>query len=103
MRRHTKRPEDIKEIINKVLRRLEKKGSNKTEKILGAWQKIAGGPALNHSRPVSVKRGIITVEVDSSTWLYTLSLKKKEILSGLQKELKEERIKDIRLRIGDIT
>jgi predicted nucleic acid-binding Zn ribbon protein len=102
-KRHAKKPEDIKGIIGKVIGKLEKKGPGKREKVLNAWRKIAGQAAAGHSRPVSVKRKIITIEVDSSTWLYSLSLKKGSILKALRPELKdEEDIKDIRFRIGDV-
>ncbi|MBU0759852.1 MAG: DUF721 domain-containing protein [Candidatus Omnitrophica bacterium] len=102
-RKHTKRPEDIKGIIDKVINRLEKRGPGKKEKILAVWQKVAGSKAASHSRPIGIKRRILTVEADSSTWIYSLSLKKREMLKNLQWELKEEGIKDIRFRMGDIT
>ena len=102
-KKQTKRPEYIKDIVGKVINRLEKKGPGKKEKILMAWQKIAGLKAVRHSRPVGIKRKVLTIEVDSSTWFYSLSLKKREALKNLQKELKKEGIKDIRFRMGDIT
>lgn len=102
-KKQTKRPEYIKDIVDKVINRLEKKGPGKKEKILIAWQKIAGPKAASHSRPVGIKRKVLTIEVDSSTWIYSLSLNKREALKNLQKELKEEGIKDIRFRAGDIT
>lgn len=101
-KRQTKRPEGIKGIIGKVISRLEKRGPDKKEKTLKAWHKTAGEPAAAHSRPVSIKRKIITIEVDSSTWLYNLSLRKGSILKALQAELKEEEIKSIRFRMGDV-
>jgi predicted nucleic acid-binding Zn ribbon protein len=102
-KRHTKRPEDRKEIIGKVIGKLEKRGPGKKEKVLNAWKKTAGQAAAGHSRPVGVKRKIITIEVDSSTWLYNLSLKKGSMLKALRLELQdEEDIKDIRFRMGDV-
>lgn len=102
-RRQAKRPEDIKGIISKVIGKLEKKGPDRREKLLRAWQKIAGGAAAAHSRPTGIKRKILTIETDSSTWLYSLSLKKNSILKDLRTELKKEEISDIRFRMGDIT
>nr|MBC8473714.1 DUF721 domain-containing protein [Candidatus Omnitrophota bacterium] len=59
--------------------------------------------AARHSRPTSIKRKILAIEVDSSTWLYELSTKKRELLRELKKELKEYKIDDIRFRMGDIS
>ncbi len=102
MRKKIKTPEGINNILCNVIRRIEKQGPGKKEKILNAWQGIAGEPASCHSRPVSIKRKILTVEVDSSTWLYALSLKKKGLLTGINRELGQHEIEDIRFRMGDI-
>lgn len=103
MRKRAHRPEDIKKILNKVIGKIEKQGPGKKEKILNAWQNIVGDKASSHSRPVSIRRRILTIEVDSSTWFYTLNLKKKSILKDMKKELTEYRIEGIRFRMGDIT
>ena len=103
MRREKKRPEDIRGILNKVIEKIEKQGPGKKEKILQAWQGVAGEKASGHTRPVNIRRNVLTIEVDSSTWLYELSLKKRSILKDIKKELTQYKIKDIRFRMGDIT
>ena len=103
MRRKTKRPEDIKGIVSKVIGKIEKQGPGKKEKILNAWKKSAGEKAASHSRPVGIRRKVLTVEIDSSTWLYELSLKKKHILRDIKKELGQGNMEDIRFRMGDVT
>lgn len=102
-KKQRKRPEDIKDILNKIIAKIQKHGPGRKEKILNVWQKAVGEKAKAHSRPVTIKRKVLTVEVDSSTWLYTLNLKKKSILDYLKKELGEDKIKDVRFRMGDIT
>lgn len=103
MRRKTKRPEDIKGILSKVLGKIEKQGPGKKEKILSAWQASVGERAASHSRPVGIRRKVMTVEIDSSTWLYALNLKKKRILRDIKRELGEGNIENIRFRMGDVT
>lgn len=103
MKKTKKQPEGIKNILGKVLGTIEKKGPGQKEKILKAWQKTASEKAARHSRPTSIKHNILTIEVDSSTWLYELSTKKRELLRELKKELKEYKIDDIRFRMGDIS
>jgi hypothetical protein len=40
--------------------------------------------------------------MDDSSWLYELTIQKKEILKKLSTELKSKKIKDITFRIGDL-
>jgi len=55
---------------------------------------------LGHIKVKYFSKGILSVSVDSSSWLYSLSLKKEELLSKLKKEHPE--IKNINFRIGEI-
>ncbi len=103
MRKKTQKAEGIKGILDNVIGGIETKARGKKEKILNAWQGIVGEKAATHSRPASIRQKVLTIEVDSSTWFYSLSLKKNSILKDINKELGEDKIKDIRFRTGDIT
>lgn len=103
MRRTTKKPEEIKHILDKVIGKIGKQCPGKKDEILNAWQRAVGNKASSHSRPVSIKRRILTIEIDSSTWMYELNLRKKGILKDIRKELGEDKVSDIRFRMGDIT
>jgi len=102
VRRTTKKPEDIKAIIVGIIKKIEKQGPGKKEIISHAWEQAVGGKAITHSRPVEVKKGILVIEVDSSAWLYDLTVKKQFLLGELKKKLEAYNIKDIRFRIGDV-
>jgi hypothetical protein len=104
-KREKTKPEDIKNIINSVIEKIEKQGPGKKEKILDAWKKAAGEDINGHSRPVSVRREVLTIEVDSSTWFYAINLKKRDIMKRLNNDKKENdiKIKSIKLRMGEIT
>lgn len=101
-RKTGKKPEDIGHIISQVIKKLDTKTHGQKEKIAQAWQSAIEPKAISHTRPVAVKKNVLTVEVDSSTWLYMLSLKKKNILENMGKSLGESKIKDIRFRMGEI-
>lgn len=103
MRKKTKKPEGIGGILVKVLGKIEKQGPGKRERILEAWREAAGEKALLHSRPVGIKRKALIIEVDSSTWLYDLSLKKRSTLRYIKTKLEEYKIEDIKFRMGDIS
>lgn len=100
--RKTKRPQDIKDILKKVIGKIEKQGPDRKEKILNAWQRIAGDKAASHSRPVRITRKKMVIEVDSSTWFYSLTLQKNRLLREIIQELGEDQVKDIRFRMGEI-
>ena len=59
--------------------------------------------AVSHTKPAAIKKNVLTVEVDSSTWIYFLSMKKKGILESMKKTLGKGKIEDIRFRIGEIS
>ena len=46
------------------------------------------------------RKGVVGVNVDSSVWLYSLSLGKEELLNKVSK--KNKAVKDIRFRIGSV-
>ena len=63
------------------------------------WRKLVGAKAARHSRPTSLRRGELLVAVDSSAWLWNLSLQRQELLEGLRAAWGPETVKAIRLRI----
>ena len=93
----------LSDLIKKAVRDLKGKGLFTEEEIREAWREAVGGDAARHSVPVSFKKTSIFVNVDRSSWLYELTIKKKEILKKLEERLVGKKFKDIRFRIGDIT
>jgi predicted nucleic acid-binding Zn ribbon protein len=102
-RKKGKRPEGIGGIISQVIKKLDTKTHGSRQEIVEAWQKAVEPRAASHTRPVAIKKNILTIEVDSSTWLYFLSLKKKNIMENMKKALSKGKIEDIRFRIGEIS
>jgi len=62
--------------------------------------KVLAKGAREHIKINYFKKGILSLNIDSSSWLYSLTLQKEEILAKLGKCSSD--IKDIRLRIGAI-
>ena len=102
-RKKGKKPVDIGNIISHVIKKLNKKTHGQRGEIVQAWQNAIEPKAIAHTKPVAIKKNILTIEVDSSTWLYFLSLKKKNILESMKKILGKGKIEDIRFRMGEIT
>lgn len=58
---------------------------------------------LGHIKFNTLKKGTLNLNVDSSSWLYALTLKKEELLLNLNKGLnKADEIQDIRFFIGTV-
>lgn len=95
-------PSPLEKIVRDVLKKMGVKRPGE-EEVGDAWAKAVGDAAAKHSRPVSLRKSVLTVHVDGSGWLYELTTRKREILAGLAQDLTgRKKIKDVRLRIGDI-
>ena len=91
----------IGEILKSVFEKLESGRTFTREDIEERWKELVGEPGFKHSRPVVFKKGILSVRVDNSVWLQDLSMKKRKILKGLQRELGKDKISDIQFKIGE--
>lgn len=92
----------LAQILNKVIKDMAGPKRLTAEEIASAWKYAAGKAAAKHTKPVSIKKGQICINVDRSSWLYELTISKKKILEKLNGKLKKKKIKDIRFRIGEI-
>lgn len=89
-------------LLDKVIKNLGKREPLTEEDIIEVWKEAAGEAAARHSRPVSFRKSALVVNVDGSSWLYELTMKKKEILKKLEGAFKPKNVREIRFRIGEI-
>lgn len=91
----------IKDVARGVLKRLAKDGPAGRDRIKKAWEKAAGKGFRGHTLPVSFRKRRLVVNVDSSGWLYEITMKKREISAKLKRALKDD-FAELRFRIGEI-
>jgi len=91
----------ISEVAGKFIQELTGKRAQKNEKVREAWHKAAGPKFQKHTQPTSFRKKTLVVNVDSSGWLYELTMNKVEIIARLKKSLKDD-FKELRFRIGKI-
>ena len=60
------KPEDIGGVINQVIKKLDAKTHGQREDVVKAWQGAIDENATAHTKPVAIKKNILTIEVDSS-------------------------------------
>ena len=89
-------------LLKTVIKALGPGGRVSEEEMAEAWEEAVGAQAATHSRPVSLRRGELIVNVDGSSWLYELTLKKRGITEKLTAKLRKGKLKNIRFRIGEV-
>ncbi len=67
-----------------------------------AWRQAAGEQLAALSRPGQVRRGVLEVLVTSSTLVQELGFQKQQLLKRLHELLPDEKIGDLRFRVGPI-
>ncbi|MDD5431606.1 MAG: DciA family protein [Candidatus Omnitrophica bacterium] len=93
--------EAIRETISSVLKSIkEKKSIYSQDDYWVLLKKILTKKELEHIKVNYFRKGVLNINVDSSTWLYKLSLEKEALIAKLNKE--SSVVKDVRFRIGEI-
>jgi hypothetical protein len=91
----------LKDTISGLMEELRKKQQDKDgfnpEQIL---QSIFSNKELQHVQFSNISKGILYINVDSSTWLYYFNLQKNELLGKLLKQFPA--IKGIRFSFGQV-
>jgi predicted nucleic acid-binding Zn ribbon protein len=99
MRRKTER---IDGVVKSVMEGLDRRSNPAAEDIESIWKKVAGKKASAHTKPASLRKKCLVVNVDGSSWLYELTLRKGEFLKNLKKKLGSDKIKELQFRIGEL-
>lgn len=97
-----KKEKAIGDVLKETLRKLVSPSRPSEEGARILWEAAAGADAAKHSKPVAIKKSELLVNVDSSSWLYELTMRKKKLLKGLEGKFGKKVIKNIRFRIGEL-
>jgi hypothetical protein len=87
--------EHIRQTLPGVIKAIEQKHRSEAGEIFRLFQASLSRTERKHAKCVALHSGVLTVNVDSSVWLYQLSLKKEDLF-------KKSGIKNIRFRIGEV-
>jgi predicted nucleic acid-binding Zn ribbon protein len=91
----------ISDIVKTVFERFESERTFSKEDIEGQWKELVGDTAAKHTRPAALRKGALTVFVDSSGWMQEMVMKKRKILKQLKMRFGKDRISGIHFRIGE--
>jgi hypothetical protein len=93
--------EKLKDVIEDVIRNLTTKKLGDKEANPQEWlKKTLTKKELGHIKFHYFRKGILGVRVDSSVWMYSLSLKKEKLLRKIREY--NPGIKEIHFSIGDV-
>ena len=92
----------IGDIVKAVFAKLESEKSFSKEDIEQQWKTLVGEKAAKHTRPAALRKGVLTVFVDTSGWTQEMFLQKRKILKQLKRSFGKDRISGIQFRIGEI-
>ena len=92
----------IGDIVKTVFARMESEKTFTREDVEERWKALVGAAAAKHTRTAALRKGVLTVLVDSSGWIQNMTLQKRKILKQLKRSFGKDRILGIHFRIGEI-
>ena len=91
----------IGKVLDGLLRKWEKGTVKKGDAVRTAWMAATKEETRKHARPISLKKGTLVVLVENSSWLYELTIEKKDILGKFNENYTgRKKAGDIRFRVG---
>jgi len=95
---HTFTP--IGQVLESILDQCRSTSGGGILQLVHVWEKAVGPPISDNAKPFAVKGSLLLVHVSSSAWLHQLRFLKAELLEKVNHGLKNERIEDIKFKIG---
>ncbi len=95
--------DSIKDLVGKVLKELENPEKKSRQKLVEAWNQIAGPQIAVHTRPSLTEQGKLFVWVDTSTLAFELNQKyRQSLLKRTQAVMGEDKVREIYFRVGQL-
>jgi predicted nucleic acid-binding Zn ribbon protein len=95
-------PKTIGDVLGELAARRGFAGVRRACVCDAAWREAVGEQAVRYTRAGPIRGGKLEITVANSTWLQELSFQKRRLLNALAKLLPDEKIIDLRFRVGPI-
>lgn len=89
-------------VMHEVVAGLRKRPEGDLTELWERWAEAVGPAVAENSRPAAVKGKVLTVNVTGSAWMQHLQFLKADLIARLNRALGEERVADIRFRVGPV-
>ena len=82
--------------IKKAIQKAGIEKAIKQQEAVFVWPKVVGKKINKVTEAEGVKKGVLTIKTNSSTWRQELQMQKNEIISKINKKIGKQTIKEIR-------
>jgi predicted nucleic acid-binding Zn ribbon protein len=86
--------------LDRVAKRLGAPTAKALSGLFQLWDDMVGAGIAAHARPVSLRRGVLLVDVDTSAWATQLRYMTTELVQKCCDELGEGAVKKIEVRVA---
>jgi predicted nucleic acid-binding Zn ribbon protein len=87
----------LRSILEKVLQDQDYKGDIEAYNVFSQWNMIVGEKVAAHTRPSRISGDVLYVQVDDHLWLAQLRYMKHDILRKIDRHIKPDLFKDVKL------
>ena len=102
-RKRLKRPLPITRVLDETLKNLGMEVKLKQHGVWSLWGDVVGPAIFAHAQPSGVRDGRLFVAVEDSLWLHQLNYLKHQILVELNNKLGKAALREIVLRVGEVS
>lgn len=99
---HPRAPQKIADALSTLLARKGYAQVQTASTCERAWREAAGAKLAAHSRPGNIKRGVLEITVRNSAAVQELTFQKKHLLAKITAALPDQKITDLKFRVGPI-
>ena len=89
-------PRGMEDILDNLTSRLGWTSSLARAELLDSWAELAGSETAEHSLPVGVEDGVLTVQCDSTAWATQLRLMRGQITTSIAQRFPDAGIESVK-------
>jgi len=98
-----RQPVRIADAVASAFQRLGLESRFKEGEVWRAWPTVVGPQIARHAQPHAMSHGRLVVHVTDPVWLHHLSMMRHRIVAALNQKLKASSVREIILRVGELT
>ncbi|MFG6475724.1 DUF721 domain-containing protein [Microbacterium sp. P06] len=95
-------PRGVGDVLSDLTRTAGWNSALAREDLVRTWDDVAGAETAQHTRPVALDAGMLTVQADSTAWAKQLQLMRAHILSEIVRKFPEAGVDSIRFIGPDV-
>jgi predicted nucleic acid-binding Zn ribbon protein len=89
-------PSGLSDVIDALTTRMGWNSPLAQSELIASWSEIAGQETAQHSTPVGIDEGVLTVQCDSTAWATQLRLMRSQIATAIATRFPEAGIESVR-------